>query len=116
MSKSSTTAKMKGIRAVASRDRVATHRGEVLSEEYLKPLALSVNALAMALREPATRVGAIVQGKRAMTADTAFRLARFFVTSPEFRNAGHARPDPGYAGERGDDRAGCSSPRCMTTA
>lgn len=38
----------------------------------------------MALREPATRVGAIAQGKRAMTADTAFRLAQFFVTSPEF--------------------------------
>ena len=116
MSKSSTTTKMAGIRAAATPNRVTTHPGEVLSEEFLKPLALSVNALAMALREPATRVGAIVQGKRAITADTAFRLARFFVTSPEFWNAGHARPDQGKAGERGDDQAGCSSPRCMTTA
>jgi addiction module HigA family antidote len=43
-----------------------------------------VNALAMALRVPATRVGAIVKGERSVTADTALRLARFFRTSPEF--------------------------------
>jgi antitoxin HigA-1 len=55
----------------------------VLSEEFLKPLAMSVNALAMALRVPATRIGAIVKGERAVTADTALRLARFFGTSPE---------------------------------
>jgi addiction module HigA family antidote len=45
---------------------------------------MSVNALAMALRVPATRIGAIVKGSRAVTADTALRLARFFGTSPEF--------------------------------
>jgi addiction module HigA family antidote len=63
---------------------VTTHPGEVLSEEFLKPLGMSVNALAMALRVPATRVGAIVKGERSVTADTALRLARFFRTSPEF--------------------------------
>lgn len=65
-------------------DRVTTHPGEVLAEEFLKPLGMSVNALAMALRVPATRIGAIVKGERSVTADTALRLARFFGTSPEF--------------------------------
>ena len=79
MSKLSTT-----IKAVATPDRGTTHPGEVLAEEFLKPLGLSVNALAMALRVPATRVGAVVKGERAVTADTAMRLARFFGTGPEF--------------------------------
>jgi addiction module HigA family antidote len=64
--------------------RVTTHPGEILDEEFLKPLGLSINALALALRVPATRVGAIVKGERAVTADTALRLARFFGTSAEF--------------------------------
>ena len=79
MSKSSITTK-----AIATPNRVTTHPGEVLSEEFLRPLGISVNALAMALRVPATRIGAIVKGERAVTADTALRLARFFGTSPEF--------------------------------
>ena len=79
MSKSSTTT-----RAIATPNRVTAHPGEVLSQEFLKPLAMSVNALAIALRVPATRIGAIVKGERALTADTALRLARFFSTSPEF--------------------------------
>ena len=79
MSKSSTTIKGAAIPA-----RVTTHPGEILAEEFLKPLDLSVNALAMALRVPATRIGAIVKGERSVTADTALRLARFFGTSPEF--------------------------------
>jgi addiction module HigA family antidote len=45
---------------------------------------MSVNALALALRVPATRIGAIVKGERSVTADSALRLARFFGTSPEF--------------------------------
>jgi addiction module HigA family antidote len=73
MAKSSTTA-----------GRVTTHPGEVLGLEFLAPLGMSVNALAIALRVPATRIGAIVKGERAVTADTALRLARFFGTSPEF--------------------------------
>jgi addiction module HigA family antidote len=79
MSKSSITT-----RRVPIPDRVTTHPGEVLSEEFLEPLGMSVNALAIALRVPATRVGAIVKGERSVTADTALRLARFFGTSPEF--------------------------------
>jgi len=63
---------------------VTTHPGEVLSEEFLKPLGMSVNALALALRVSATRIGAIVKGERSVTADTALRLARFFRTSAEF--------------------------------
>ena len=54
------------------------HPGEVLREEYLLPLAMSVNALAQALRVPATRMHEIVKERRAVTADTALRLARYF--------------------------------------
>ena len=72
------------IKGVPTPNRVTTHPGEVLSEEFLVPLGMSVNALAMALRVPATRIGAIVKGERSATADTALRLARFFGTSPEF--------------------------------
>ena len=79
MSKSSTTTK-----GLPTPNRVTTHPGEVLSEEFLDPLRMSVNALAMELRVPATRIGAIVKGERSVTADTALRLARFFGTSPEF--------------------------------
>ncbi|MFZ3352027.1 MAG: HigA family addiction module antitoxin [Xanthobacteraceae bacterium] len=69
---------------VATPNRITTHPGEVLSEEFLKPLTMSVNALALALRVPATRIGAIIKGERSVTADTALRLARFFGTSAEF--------------------------------
>ena len=79
MSRSSTTTER-----VVMPDRVTTHPGEMLAEEFLKPLGLSVNALAMALRVPATRIGAIVKGERAISADTALRLARYLGTSPEF--------------------------------
>ena len=79
MSKSSTIT-----RQVATPNRVTTHPGEVILDEFLRPLGMSVNALAIALRVPATRMGAIVKGERAVTADTALRLARFFRTSPEF--------------------------------
>ena len=64
--------------------RVTTHPGEMLREEFLRPLGLSQNALAMRIRVPATRIGEIVKGKRAITPDTALRLARFFGNSAEF--------------------------------
>src|SRR5437868_10631179 len=66
--------------------RIRTHPGEVLREEFMKPLGLSANALALALRVPATRIGDIIRAEkpRAVTADTAIRLARYFGTSPEF--------------------------------
>jgi len=54
------------------------HPGEILREEYLGPLDLSVNGLAQALRVPATRLHEIVKERRAITADTALRLARYF--------------------------------------
>lgn len=79
MLKSSTTTKV-----AALPHRVTTHPGEVLAEEFLKPLHMSVNALALALRVPATRIGAIVKGERSVTADTALRLSRFFGNSAEF--------------------------------
>ena len=60
------------------------HPGEILEEEFMKPLELSANALARALDVPVTRVSEIVRGRRGMTADTALRLARLFGTTPEF--------------------------------
>ena len=54
------------------------HPGEILREEYLKPLGMSANALSKALRVPAARVNDIVLERRAVTPDTALRLARYF--------------------------------------
>lgn len=54
------------------------HPGEILREDFLKPLGLSVNALARALSVPATRLRGIVGERRAVTPDTALRLARYF--------------------------------------
>jgi addiction module HigA family antidote len=58
--------------------------GEFLAEEFLEPLRLSGNALALALRVPANRIQAIINGQRAITADTALRLGQYFGTTPEF--------------------------------
>jgi addiction module HigA family antidote len=63
---------------------VTASPGEMLAEEFMKPLGLSQNWLAMQIRVPSTRIGEIVRGKRAITPDTALRLARFFNNSPEF--------------------------------
>lgn len=60
------------------------HPGEVLLEEFLKPLGLSQNRLAIEIGVDARRINEIVQGKRAVTANTALRLARYFDMSPEF--------------------------------
>lgn len=66
------------------RKRLAnTHPGRFLLTEFMQPHALSANALAAALHVPANRIGAIVNGRRAITADTALRLARYFGTTPE---------------------------------
>ena len=54
------------------------HPGEILQEDYLKPLGLSVNALAKALGVPASRINDIVHEKRGVSADTALRLERYF--------------------------------------
>ena len=60
------------------------HPGETLREDFLKPLGLSVHRLSAELFVPATRMNDIVRGKRAITADTALRLARYFGTTPQF--------------------------------
>jgi addiction module HigA family antidote len=63
--------------------RITTHPGKILAEEFLAPLGLSVNALAMALRVQANRIGAIVKGQRSVTANTALRLARSGTGLPQ---------------------------------
>ena len=71
--------------AVDSGARLApVHPGEVLRHEFLEPLSLSSHALAIALRVPANRISAILAGRRAVTAQTALRLARHFGTTPGF--------------------------------
>lgn len=60
------------------------HPGEVLLEEFLKPMELSQNRLALEMGVPARRVNEIVLGKRGVTADTALRLGRYFGMSPQF--------------------------------
>jgi antitoxin HigA-1 len=60
------------------------HPGEVLLEEFLKPMAISQNRLAIIRGVPARRINEIVLGKRRITADTALRLARFFGNSAKF--------------------------------
>lgn len=60
------------------------HPGVHLLEDFMKPLEMSANALAQALRVPTNRITAIVNGDRGITADTALRLARYFDMSPEF--------------------------------
>jgi addiction module HigA family antidote len=63
---------------------VPIHPGEFLREDFLVPLGLSANALAIALRVPVTRISEIVRERRGITADTALRLAKYFGTTPDF--------------------------------
>ena len=63
---------------------VPIHPGEFLREDFMKPLSLSINALALALRVPATRISEIVRERRGITADTAIRLGVYFGTTPNF--------------------------------
>ncbi len=65
-------------------ERPTTHPGEVLRKDFLVPIGISANQLALRTRMPATRVGEILHGRRGISADTALRLARYFGTSPEF--------------------------------
>ena len=60
------------------------HPGEVLLEEFLKPMGLSQNRLALDIGVPPRRINEIVLGKRSVTADTALRLGRYFKMSPQF--------------------------------
>lgn len=60
------------------------HPGEVLLEEFLKPMDLTANRLATEIHVAATRVGEIIHGRRSITAETAMRLARYVGTTPDF--------------------------------
>ncbi len=60
------------------------HPGEILMEEFLKPMSLSQNRLALDIGVPPRRINEIVLGKRSITADTALRLGRYFKMSPQF--------------------------------
>jgi len=78
------------------------HPGETLREDFMKPLGLTANRLAINLRVPAARIGEIVNGRRAITADTALRLARSFGTSPQF----WINLQPNYDIEKAQDMVG----------
>lgn len=67
-----------------ARKLAPVHPGEVLLEEFLNPMNLSQNRLALAIGVPPRRINEIVLGKRGITADTALRLARYFDMSPQF--------------------------------
>jgi addiction module HigA family antidote len=79
-----------------------THPGEILQEEFLKPLGISQYRIAKDLNVPARRINEIVQGKRSISADTALRLARYFGTTDRFWLNLQAR----YDLEREKDRLG----------
>ena len=84
--------------------RIRTHPGEILREEFLAPFGLTANALAKALAVDAPRVNDIVREKRAVSPDTALRLARFFGTSAEFWMNLQSRHDLSVAeAESGDE-------------
>ena len=61
-----------------------THPGEILRDDFLRPMKISVYMLAQSIKVPRSRVNDIVLGRRGVTADTAFRLARYFGTTPDF--------------------------------
>jgi antitoxin HigA-1 len=69
---------------MAKKDLKPVHPGEVLLEEFLKPMSLSQNRLAIDIGVPPRRINEIVLGKRSVTADTALRLGRYFQMSPQF--------------------------------
>ncbi len=60
------------------------HPGEILMEEFLKPMGISQNKIAMDMRVPPRRINEIILGKRRITPDTALRLAKYFHMSPQF--------------------------------
>lgn len=69
---------------VSKKKMAPVHPGEILFEEFLKPMGLSQNRLALDIRVPARRINEIVLQKRRITADTALRLAKYFDMSPKF--------------------------------
>jgi addiction module HigA family antidote len=80
------------------------HPGEILLEEFMKPLGISQNRLGRALKVPPRRINEIVHGRRSVTADTALRLSRFLGTSPEFWLGLQADYDLDVAKDRLEDK------------
>ncbi|HQR54028.1 MAG TPA: HigA family addiction module antitoxin [Burkholderiales bacterium] len=78
---------------MSRRDFSPVHPGEILLEEFLKPLEITQYRLAKDISVPQRRISEIVQGKRAISADTALRLARYFDIEPEFWMNLQARHD-----------------------
>jgi len=83
MSRSSTTTRRE-TKGRGRRFLPPVHPGEVLREDLMVPLGLSINRLARELRVPVNRMSEIVNGRRGISADTALRLARYFGSTPEF--------------------------------
>ena len=83
-SKSRTTTRRPIKPSGLARHTTPVHPGEMLREEFLVPLGLSGNALAIAIGVPATRVGEILNERRGISGDTALRLGEYFRTGPEF--------------------------------
>ena len=69
---------------MSSKKIAPIHPGEILLEEFLRPMRISQNRIALDIRVPARRINEIVHGKRRITADTALRLAKYFDMSPQF--------------------------------
>ena len=94
------------------------HPGEILREEFLEPMGISQYRLAKSLSVPPRRINEIVHGKRAITADTAIRLACYFGTSPQFWMNLQGRYDLDVAEDRQcrPDQEGSPSLRGMTPA
>ena len=88
------------------------HPGEILLEEFLSPMEISQNALARSIGVPPRRINEIVLGKRAVTADTALRLAHYFGTSEQFWMSLQAS----YDLEQARKRLGSMLPRLETAA
>jgi addiction module HigA family antidote len=88
---------------MATKKLALVHPGEVLLEEFLKPLGLSQNRLALNIGVPPRRVNEIVLGKRRVTAETALRLAQYFNTTPQFWLGLQADDDLDVAADELDD-------------
>src|SRR5436190_1391313 len=82
--RSSTITSVRGATMAKSRRLPPVHPGEILREDLMAPLGLSINKVARDLRVPVTRMSEIVNGRRSITADTALRLARYFAMTPQF--------------------------------
>ena len=115
MSKSATTMMNRGTtnkRDLAKRRAFApVHPGEVILADYLEPLGMSRYALAKALGITQARLGEIIRGRRAITPDTALRLARYFGTTAEFWMAMQAQYDLDVARDRLDAKIERIAPR-----